>query len=107
MAMMQSAYRRAYRQGRYPVTSPAPSAAPGWVRGQSGDQRVAAFWQIVTMSSRVRWPFIQIRGAAPALLTVQPSVLSGDKKKKKRLCKEYSTPPTAAIADGKSGVAAN
>lgn len=65
VAMMQSAYRRAYRQGRYPVTGPAPSAAPGWVRGQSGDQRVAAFWQTVTMSSQVRWPFIQIRGAAP------------------------------------------
>lgn len=67
VAMMQSAYRRAYRQGRYPVTSPAPSAAPGWVRGQSGDQRVAAFWQIVTMSSQVRWPFIQIRGGSARL----------------------------------------
>lgn len=106
VATMQSAYRRAYRQGRRPVTSPVPSAAPGWVRGQSGDQRVAAFWQIVTMSSQVRWPFIQIRRGS-ARLADGAAIRALRWQKKKRLCKEYSTPPTAAIADGKSGVAAN
>lgn len=94
VTMIQSAYRQAYRQGRCPVTSPAPSAAPGWVRGQSGDLRVAAFWQIFTASSWVRLAFFQTWGAASVLLTVQPSVHFGEKN---TLCRDYSTPFSTAV----------